>query len=169
MSIKLCCPHCGNKNIQAVTETNVQTTGGGYSAGKGCLGYLIFSPLGLLCGSCGSRGNTESQSTTYWICPDCGTKFRNPDEYDKELKNNKTLVIMFIVIGVISSVFTAIVLGYFYSFTPTISCLCLIPFTIFLIPAINFSVSSHKLEKERDEIEDGMKKFNNSTDSSDDQ
>lgn len=66
------CPRCGSSNCQAVTQTDV--SGGGYSASNGCCGYILFGPLGLLCGACGSK--TKSQNTTYWICPNCNNKFK---------------------------------------------------------------------------------------------
>ena len=68
---RVTCPKCGGHNCQPMTETNV--TGGGYNAGNGCCGYLLFGPLGLLCGACGS--GTTTTHRTYWICRDCGRRF----------------------------------------------------------------------------------------------
>ncbi len=67
----VCCPKCGGKNLQAVSESN--TTGGGYGAGKGCCGYILLGPLGLLCGACGSKAKTTTK--TFFVCMDCGHKF----------------------------------------------------------------------------------------------
>ena len=73
------CPTCGSTNLQYTTEseTKVETSGGGYSGSKGCLGFLLLGPFGLLCGNCG-----KSQKTTvtnlhkhFWVCSDCGCKF----------------------------------------------------------------------------------------------
>ena len=66
------CPNCGSERCQLVTETN--TYGKDYSAGKGCLGWLMFGPIGALCGACGKGKQTVT--TTYWICHDCGYKFK---------------------------------------------------------------------------------------------
>ena len=94
----LCCPHCGNKNIQVTTETNVSTTGKNYSGGKGCLGFLMFGPLGLLCGSCGGGQKTTSTSTTYWVCPNCGHKFESPtDLREKASEKTYSLPLIFII------------------------------------------------------------------------
>lgn len=83
------CPKCKSHNLQYVTNTQFssKTTGGGYSGGKGCLGYLLLGPFGLLCGSCGSKQKTETHTTTTntWICTDCGTKFRDADEIEKDI------------------------------------------------------------------------------------
>ena len=60
------CPKCGNENCQITTETS--------SSGKGCCGALLLGPIGILCGACG-KGKTI-QSTSYWVCPNCGKKFK---------------------------------------------------------------------------------------------
>lgn len=67
------CPRCGNDNLQAITETESDIKG--YGAGKGCLGYLIWGPIGLLCGLCG-MGKGKTRTKTYWVCNQCGKKFR---------------------------------------------------------------------------------------------
>lgn len=66
------CPNCGSTRLSPVTET--QTSGKDFSAGKGCCGYLLLGPLGVLCGACGKGKQTKS--TTYWLCNDCGKKFK---------------------------------------------------------------------------------------------
>lgn len=90
---KICCPNCHGKKLQATTETNteVKTSGSGYSATKGCFGWLLFGPFGLLCGNCGNSQKTSvnTTNTTYWICSDCGYKFRNVDEWMRELDAKK--------------------------------------------------------------------------------
>ncbi len=86
------CPNCGSESLQAVVETDVKTTGsgGGYSAGSGCLGFLLFGPLGLLCGSCGSNQTVTTNTTnkSFWVCNDCGNKFRNKRDELEELNTN---------------------------------------------------------------------------------
>ena len=66
------CPKCGNIYLQSTTETTA--TGKDYSASKGCCGAILFGPIGLLCGACGS--GRKIKSTTYWLCPNCGNKFK---------------------------------------------------------------------------------------------
>lgn len=61
------CPKCGSEKTQFATNTS----GGGYSAGNGCCGYMILGPIGLLCGACGSRTETEE----FWVCNNCGNRF----------------------------------------------------------------------------------------------
>ncbi len=61
------CTRCGSENVQFGTNTS----GGGFSAGKGCCGYILMGPLGLLCGACGSKTKTDE----FWVCQKCGNKF----------------------------------------------------------------------------------------------
>jgi ribosomal protein L40E len=62
------CPRCGSTRVQLATEGESQ----GFGAGKGCLGAIIFGPIGFLCGLCGmGKGKTE----TVRMCVDCGKKF----------------------------------------------------------------------------------------------
>ena len=67
------CPRCGSEHLQVITESegNVQ----GYGFGKGCLGRLILGPIGWMCGLCGA-GKQRYRSKSYWICNQCGNKFR---------------------------------------------------------------------------------------------
>lgn len=66
------CPKCESINCQIINE--VHTKGKDFSAGKGCLGALIFGPLGLLCGACGK--GKETTNTNYWVCNSCGNKWK---------------------------------------------------------------------------------------------
>lgn len=105
---KKCCPKCKSRNLQIVanTEYSSQTKGGGYSVGKGCCGYILLGPFGLLCGGCGSKSKTTvtSKSTTVWTCLDCGSKFRDIADIEKdiadELKTAKFFPIVFYVFGI---------------------------------------------------------------------
>lgn len=107
MARNLCCPKCGSPDLQLNTETSTHTTGSNYSAGKGCLGYLIFGPLGLLCGSCGQGQTTTTTSHTYWHCKKCGKRFKDPDELRREIasKQKPFLKIMCIIGAVFSLLF----------------------------------------------------------------
>lgn len=66
------CPKCDSTNVTIITNT--KTTGSNYSASKGCCGWLAFGGWGLLCGLCGEGQKVES--TNYWVCQDCGKKFK---------------------------------------------------------------------------------------------
>lgn len=66
------CPKCRSGNCQIITE--VKTTGKDYSASNGCCGYLLFGPIGMLCGLCAEGKQTTS--VNYWVCHNCGHKFK---------------------------------------------------------------------------------------------
>lgn len=74
------CPKCGSNNItsQAISETTTHTKTKGFGCIKSCLGFLIFSIPGILCGLCG-MGKGKSTSTSHTkvihICQDCGHHF----------------------------------------------------------------------------------------------
>lgn len=59
------CPRCGSPEIFLMTrESN------GFAASNACCGYIIFGPLGLLCGLSGER-----ESVTVRKCKNCGYEF----------------------------------------------------------------------------------------------
>lgn len=100
MARRMRCPECGSEDLQIVRDTDVKTTGKNYSGGQGCLGFLMFGPLGLLCGNCGQGQKTQVLQKTYWVCSKCGHKFRDPEEWRQEVNQNRQLGISSIVIGV---------------------------------------------------------------------
>ncbi len=66
------CPKCGSENCFIINE--VKESGHDYYGGRGCLGYLIFGPVGLLCGLCGK--GRETKNVNYWVCNTCGKKWK---------------------------------------------------------------------------------------------
>ncbi len=158
---KICCPKCGNKNLQVINETNVQTQGKNYSTGKGCLGYLLLGPLGLLCGSCGKGQTTTTTNTTYWTCPECGTKFRTPDDLRADVSmNNKKFVVVLICAIIIAFC------GIFFFASPydemnTFGILAEVIAVITIIMAAVLKATNKKLETEIRNTEECMKRFLN--------
>ncbi|MEG0771617.1 MAG: hypothetical protein RR436_06960 [Clostridia bacterium] len=82
------CPKCGSSNIifTPVTETTVNSVTKGKTKGfgciKSCLGFVLFSVPGVLCGLCGKgkhKSKTTSVSTTkvntVKTCQNCGWRF----------------------------------------------------------------------------------------------
>lgn len=103
------CPMCHSTDLIPTTETTTETSGGGYGAGKGCLGWLLLGPLGLLCGLCGTGVKSESKSVTYWVCKSCGHKFRSQADLMAEAEaKDKTAMTgiggCMIVFGIICSI-----------------------------------------------------------------
>lgn len=66
------CPKCYGRNCQIINETT--SHGKDFSASKGCCGAILFGPIGILCGACGEGRTVESKA--YWVCNDCGHKFK---------------------------------------------------------------------------------------------
>jgi DNA-directed RNA polymerase subunit RPC12/RpoP len=159
MAKHICCPQCGNTELQVLNETNVETTGKNYSASKGCLGYLMFGPLGVLCGSCGKGQQTKTTNTTYWTCPKCGKKFRTPEDIRKDKELNKKTFIALAIVGVLMPLFVL------YSFQKQLA--VGIPFAIImciLIELFGFALTKHrnnKIENEAKQLEEDMERFFN--------
>lgn len=78
------CPNCHSSNLMLLPETKTDISGGGYRVGKGCCGWILLGPLGLLCGLCGTGIKSKSQTVTFWVCKDCGNKFRSPKDIEAE-------------------------------------------------------------------------------------
>lgn len=104
---KVVCPVCRSKNLQVISEDHsVTQTKGGYSNTRGCLGYLLLGPFGLLCGNRKLKTTNYNIHKTFWVCSDCGHKFRNLEDWKKELDSNrkgvKLLTILSAVLLVLS-------------------------------------------------------------------
>ncbi len=63
------CPKCNSEDIHFVKNTS----GKDFSFGNACCGSIVLGPFGWLCGACGSGKKTEE----FWICKNCGHKFKN--------------------------------------------------------------------------------------------
>lgn len=181
---KIRCPNCRGNNLHALAENNdnVTTTGGGYSASKGCLGYLIFGPFGLLCGNCGqSQKTTVTKSTKiYWICQDCGHKFRNQEDLENEKaaqiaqkKKAGKLMLVFGILELVCSIFLKIIpvdLGSMEWFS-NFGIICGILFTIIgLIMLVSASSDELNESNDADSFEDiNYEDFFGASDNSDDE
>ncbi len=89
-SASVYCPKCKSQKLQTVVESNTEGKGGGYGAGKGCLGWLLLGPLGLLCGICGNGTKITTTNKTFFMCMDCGNKFREAKELMEEKSKTST-------------------------------------------------------------------------------
>ncbi len=78
------CPKCGSENIQFSTSTERK----GFSAGDSCCGYMLFGPLGLICGL-SNMGETKSHD--FWLCQNCGAKFQADDALNKQKERAEKL------------------------------------------------------------------------------
>lgn len=74
------CPKCGGNNVsvQTITETTTEGKTKGFGWIKSCLGFLLFSFPGILCGLCGmgkSKHKTTTTTREIHVCQDCGNRF----------------------------------------------------------------------------------------------
>ncbi len=74
------CPKCGSENVtsQVITETSTKGKTKGFGWIKSCLGFLIFSIPGILCGLCGmGKGKTKTKTSTrvIHVCQNCGNQW----------------------------------------------------------------------------------------------
>lgn len=78
------CPNCHSQDVFPTTETETSVSGGGYGFGGGCCGWILFGPIGLLCGFCGRGVRSKSINRKFWLCRACGHKFRDAEDEYKE-------------------------------------------------------------------------------------
>lgn len=159
----LFCPSCGSHELQLIVENDTITTGKNFSAGKGCLGYLLMGPLGILCGSCGQQQKTIVKNKQFFVCSKCGKKFRNPEELRTQLEQNKKNVK---TIGIVGIILTVIMFIYaiFMSKSFGMSFMILFPIMFAVCMGILFVVmcnTKNKTEEELNVLEKEMAKFKN--------
>lgn len=157
--LQMVCYSCGSRNFQLTTEIKTTTTGKNYSGTKGCLGYLLLGPLGLLCGSCGQGQQTNSTTSTHWICSNCGKKHINPDKLKQEIKQGK--VGMGIAVFSIILLLILIMMGINSDYIESYIVVFLVIYLIFML-LVGAAVSSVIKSKEAllNEVEEGMQKYN---------
>lgn len=118
-SQKFHCPHCGSNDLHPITSTEITTSssGGGFSAAKGFLGYLLMGPFGFLCGSCGSKTKTSvnASSKNYWMCRSCGKKFLDMADLDAQLQKEKAAIPRTIIVTALAAVFSVLLAVYTFS------------------------------------------------------
>lgn len=85
MANKLHCPNCKSTNITITTESSVN---GGVTAHHGSVSTTTMS-------------NTHRN---FWICSDCGTKFRNIQSLEEEIKKTKITPFILALLGVVGAI-----------------------------------------------------------------
>lgn len=67
------CPKCGGHNLSPISETH--TRGKNFSICNALCGSAVcLGPIGMLCGFAGK--GKQLSTVTYWLCSDCGNKFK---------------------------------------------------------------------------------------------
>jgi len=97
------CIKCGSTNVTPFNSANTKSK---FSFFEACCGFILFGPLGILCGM-NSKIKTSNQ--THWMCQVCGNQFRDPTELLMEKRSNMMKgAIAMIVFGVIALLLTVV-------------------------------------------------------------
>lgn len=104
-SMKIHCPKCKSERIISKTQTSTTTKSSGYKSGLGCLGWLLWGPLGLLCGLCGMGSKTTVKNSNCFVCQDCGKEFLSVNDKLHTLKIGEIQCFVFGIILIILSLF----------------------------------------------------------------
>ena len=136
--LSLCCPRCGNKDLQVATEMNGMVTGGLYNSGK-------------------YGGMSVASNETYWVCLKCGNKFRNPDEIRENIKILKGFSKFFTIFGMVCGFLMFIILTSIDISLGLAVGGCVIG--LFLLLCIPFNTKASHSEKVLYGLENGMRKF----------
>ena len=88
---KLHCPQCKSDKIQITTESSVT-------------GAVTTHHGGM------SSTHMSNEHRNYWICTQCGTKFRNIQNLEEEIAKTKKLPVVYTVITIIALILTIICL-----------------------------------------------------------
>ena len=97
------CPKCGSDRLLSGTDVTTTTKSSGYKGGLGCLGFLMWGPLGLLCGLCGMGSKTTTKIKDKIICQDCGNEFPTIEEKKRELASGAAQGFIIGIIAIIGS------------------------------------------------------------------
>ncbi len=87
----LCCPKCGNHNLQMVTETKIKN--------EKCSFWGRFRYM-LLYGAC------KDENSNYFICPDCGYKIEDPYDLRKKIDSCNVPIVgtILVIIGILVAI-----------------------------------------------------------------
>lgn len=97
------CPKCGSDRLLSGTDVTTTTKSSGYKSGLGCLGFLMWGPLGLLCGLCGMGSKTTTKVKDKFICQDCGNEFPTIEEKKRELASGAVQGFIIGILAIIGS------------------------------------------------------------------
>ena len=84
---KLHCPQCKSHNLNVTTESSVTSAATVHSRGG------RFSST-----------HVSNNHQTFWVCGDCGTKFRNIQSLEEEIKKYKNYPLIWFIISAVAAV-----------------------------------------------------------------
>ena len=89
--LKLCCPNCKSHNITITTESSVTSGVTTHSGGF-------------------SSTHMSNNHQNFWVCSDCGAKFRNIQNLEEEIQKNKNTPVLWFVFAGIAFILTIFLL-----------------------------------------------------------
>jgi hypothetical protein len=98
------CSNCGGSNLQSEHLHRIKDTN---SASSSCLGYLLLGPIGLLLGV----GSVKSKIEMYWVCQNCGNKWRDRKEYIKEATKSIIVAIVITILVLAGGIYLTVDMG----------------------------------------------------------
>lgn len=143
----LCCPNCGSTQLIVTTDRDW---------GAAALGGIAGAAVGgVVSGAIGAASNLQQQ--TFFVCTDCGHRFRNPQELENEAKiYGKRSILVSIVSGIMILLclilIIAVDLVFLDIFFGSIA-------AIFVLCIIFMNIKARKPKKELEEIQKGMSRF----------
>ena len=144
---KLCCPNCGSTQLTVTTDRDW---------GAAALGGIAGAAVGgVVSGAIGVASNLQQQ--TFFVCTDCGHRFRSPQELENEAKiYGKRSILVSIVSGVMILLclilIIAVDLVFIDIFFGAIA-------AILIVCIIFMNKKAQKPKKELEEIQRGMSRF----------
>lgn len=146
---KLCCPQCGGSELTAVTDRDI--------AGAIGSGIIAAGAAGALGGIASAASNLNQR--TFWLCKNCGHKFRNPEELRSEAKMyQKRFTGLMIFAGVIA-LLSFILAFALFSKSAVLGILFLLLGLILVLLPLTVRAKASSRQKELAQIENGMKQF----------
>ncbi len=118
---KLHCPNCRSYSITVTTESTIT---GGLTTSRGNVSATQFS----------------STHRNYWVCSDCGTKFRNIQNLEEEIAASRKKPTICTVIAVIAAIITIFLvsrmaenpLGFLFAAYPFMTGIAALVFFVFI-------------------------------------
>lgn len=127
------CPECKSTKISPIVETS---NNGGYAVNNSMTRKTSVSNITL-----------NSTHRNYWMCSNCGSKFRNVQNLQEEITSEKKKVTGFGILSVLIVIMTIVCIAasYIAAFGPVLAILAVVSFGNLLISTKKVSAMSKEL------------------------
>lgn len=147
----LCCPRCGSEKLNIMGDRDINS-----AIMSGVAGAAIGSKkVGIVSGVAGLQGRT------FFVCMDCGKKFRSPDELKSEIETfkqkNKILKVLYYIIGLCGA--TMLLLGLLGGILGVALVMAIPCFAVSILIKYSINKKINGVSNELKEIEEGIRKY----------